>query len=60
VADNHYVMALPLSAQTLTARGLEELFSLVVSVIGSGGKLVLVLHTYVLELQYSCGVVLVF
>ena len=33
----------------------------VVSVFGSGGKQVLVLHTtYVLRLQYSCGVVLVF
>jgi hypothetical protein len=31
-----------------------------VSVFGSGGKLVLVLHTYVLRVQYSCGVVLVF
>ncbi len=27
---------------------------------GSGGKLVLVLQTYVLRVQYSCGVVLVF
>ncbi len=33
----------------------------VVSVFGSGGKYVLVLHTtYVLRVQYSCGVVLVF
>jgi hypothetical protein len=33
----------------------------VVSVFGSGGKSVLVLHTtYVLAVQYSCGVVLVF
>ncbi len=32
----------------------------VVSVFGSGGKEVLVLHTYVLRVQYSCGVVLVF
>ncbi len=33
----------------------------VVSVFGSGGKLVLVLHTtYVLRIQYNCGVVLVF
>jgi hypothetical protein len=32
----------------------------VVSVFGSGGKQVLVLHTYVLRVQYSCGVVLVF
>ena len=33
----------------------------VVSVFGSGGKLVLVLHTtYVLRVQYNCGVVLVF
>ena len=31
----------------------------VVSVFGSGGKLVLVLHTYVLRVQYNCGVVLV-
>ncbi len=31
-----------------------------VSVFGSGGKYVLVLHTYVLREQYSCGVVLVF
>ncbi len=32
------------------------------SVFGSGGKYVLVLHTttYVLKVQYSCGVVLVF
>ncbi len=32
------------------------------SVFGSGGKYVLVLHTttYVLRVQYSCGVVLVF
>jgi hypothetical protein len=47
---------------TLAAHGLEELFSscAVVSVFGSGGKLVLVLHTYVLRVQYSCGVVLVF
>ena len=30
------------------------------SVFGSGGKLVMVLHTYVLRVQYSCGVVLVF
>ncbi len=32
----------------------------VVSVFGSGGKLVLVLHTYTLRVQYNCGVVLVF
>ncbi len=32
----------------------------VVSVFGSGGKLVSVLHTYVLRVQYNCGVVLVF
>ncbi len=32
----------------------------VVSVFGSGRKQVLVLHTYVLRVQYSCGVVLVF
>jgi hypothetical protein len=33
-----------------------------VSVFGSGGKYVLVLHTttYVLRVQYSCGVGLVF
>jgi hypothetical protein len=47
---------------TLSACGLEDLFSscAVVSVIGSGRKYVLVLHTYVLNVQYSCGVVLVF
>ncbi len=49
---------------TLAARGLEEPFfsCAVVLVFGSGGKYVLVLHTttYVLRLQYSCGVVLVF
>jgi hypothetical protein len=49
---------------TLAARGLEELFlsCAVVSVFGSGGSYVLVLHTttYVLRVQYSCGVVLVF
>ncbi len=48
----------------LLARGLEELFfsCAVVSVFGSGGKYVLVLHTttYVLRVQYSYGVVLVF
>ncbi len=32
----------------------------VVSEFGSGGKLVLVLHTYLLRVQYNCGVVLVF
>ncbi len=32
----------------------------VVSVFGSGGKLVLVVHTYVLRVHYNCGVVLVF
>ncbi len=32
----------------------------VVSVFGSGGKQVLVLFTYVLRVQYSCGIVLVF
>jgi hypothetical protein len=32
----------------------------VVSGFGSGGKLVLVLHTYVFRVQYNCGVVLVF
>ncbi len=30
------------------------------SVFGSGGKYVLILHTYVLRVHYSCGVVLVF
>ncbi len=30
------------------------------SVFGSGGKWVLVLHTYVLRVQYICDVVLVF
>ncbi len=48
---------------TLAAHELEELFSscAVVSVFGSGGKQVLVLHTtYVLRVQYSSGVVLVF
>jgi hypothetical protein len=46
---------------TLAARGLEELFSscAVVSVFGSGGEKVLVLHTYGLRVQYSCGIVLV-
>ncbi len=32
----------------------------VVSVFGSGGEKDLVLHTYVLRAQYSCGVVLFF
>ncbi len=32
----------------------------VVSVFGSGGKQVLALHTFVLRVQYSCDVVLVF
>jgi hypothetical protein len=49
---------------TLAARGLEKLFfsCAVVSVFGSGGIYVLVFHTttYVLRVQYSCGVVLVF
>jgi hypothetical protein len=49
---------------TLAARGLEELFlsCAVVSFFGSGGKYVLVLHTttYLLRVQYSCGVLLVF
>jgi hypothetical protein len=53
-----------LDDNTLAARGLEELFfsCAVVSVFDSGGKYVLVLHTttYVLRVQYSCGVVLVF
>ena len=42
--------------------GWRNLFSscAVVSVFGSGGKEVLVLHTYVLGVQYSCGFVLVF
>ena len=30
------------------------------SVFGSGDKKVLVLHTYALRVQYSCGVVIVF
>jgi hypothetical protein len=48
--------------EILAAHGLEELFSscVVVSVFGSGGKWVLVLHTYVLRVQYSCGIMLVF
>jgi hypothetical protein len=48
-------------AHTLASRGLEELFysCAVVSVFGSGGEQVLVLHTYVLRVQYSCCVVLV-
>ena len=47
---------------TLAVHGLEELFSSCgfVSVFGSGWKLVLVLHTYILRVQYSCGIVLVF
>ncbi len=47
---------------TLAAPGLEELFSScdVVSVFHSGRKQVLILHSYVLRVQYSCGVVLVF
>jgi hypothetical protein len=50
---------------TLAACGLEELFSscAVVSVFGSGGKYrfwFYLLCTYVLRVQYSCGVVLVF
>jgi hypothetical protein len=46
---------------TLAVRGLEELFSsyAVLSVFGSGGKYVLV-HTYVLRVPYSCGIVSVF
>jgi hypothetical protein len=32
----------------------------VLSVFGSSGKSILVLHTYVLRVQYNCGVVLVF
>ncbi len=47
---------------TLAVHGLEELFSSCgfVSVFGSGRKYVLVLHTYVLRVQHSFGVVLVF
>ncbi len=47
---------------TLAARRLEELFSscAVVSVFGSGRKQVLVVHTCVHIVQYSCGIVLVF
>ncbi len=51
-------------SKTLAARGLEQLFfsCAVVSVFGSGGKYVLVLHTTtsVVRIQYSCGVLLVF
>jgi hypothetical protein len=51
-------------SNTLAARGLEEFFFIcaVVSVFGSGGKYVLVLHTttYVLRVQYSCVVVFIF
>ncbi len=49
-------------SDTLAVSRLEELFSscAVVSVFGSGGKSVLVLHTYVPRVQYRCGVVLVF
>ncbi len=44
---------------TLAVHGLEEFFSscAVVSVFGSGGKQVLVLHTYELRVHYSCIVV---
>jgi hypothetical protein len=44
---------------TLAAPELEELFCscAVVSVFGSGGKYVLVLHTYVLRVPYSCDIV---
>ncbi len=48
---------------TLAARGAGGFFfcsCAVVSVFGSGRKSVLVLHTYVLRVKYSCGVVLVF
>jgi hypothetical protein len=49
---------------TLAVHGLEELFSscAVVSVFGSGWKYVFILHTttYVLRVQFSCGVVLLF
>ena len=46
----------------LLCKGWRNFFSscAAVSVYGSGGKWVLVLHTYVLRVQYSCGVVLVF
>jgi hypothetical protein len=48
---------------TLAARdvGWRNFFSscAVMSVFGSGKKLVLVLHTYVLRVQYSCGVCVV-
>jgi hypothetical protein len=47
---------------TLATHGLKDFFfnCAVVSVFGSGGKLVLVLHTYILRVQYSCDVVFVF
>jgi hypothetical protein len=47
---------------TLAARGLEELFSVVVlcQFLVLALNRFLVLHTYVLRVQYSCGVVLVF
>ncbi len=47
---------------TLAARGLMELFFQLCCCVsfGSGRKCVLVLHTYVLRVQYSCGNVLVF
>ncbi len=37
-----------------------QLCGCIVSVFGSGGQSVLVVHTYVLRVQYNCGVVLVF
>jgi hypothetical protein len=42
--------------------GWQNIFSIcaVVSVFGSGGKYVLTLQSYVLRVQYSCGIVLVF
>ncbi len=39
---------------------IEQYSCVVVSVFGSSGKLVSVLHTYVLRVQYNCGGVLVF
>jgi hypothetical protein len=54
---------LALSTETLAARGLEELFFQLcccVRFLVSGGKMVLVLLTYISRVQYSCGIVLVF
>jgi hypothetical protein len=47
---------------TLAARGLEELFSQLCCCVSFWfwWEIVLVLHTHVLRVQYSCGVVLVF